>query len=344
MGQTDWEDSFFPSTLGSYQLDGQIGSGTFGEVQRATHCTTGQRVALKQVYVKQPARGPSGLTHPEDAALREIKALRTINHPHVVTLHDVFTKDDTHVLVMELCCTDLAAALDHAKVGWDEALIRGLLRQLLQGVAACHNTGYLHRDLKPANLLLTEEGLLKVGDLGQSRPHDARPGTGRAAAYTAAVATRWYRAPELLLGSRSYGPAADMWAVGCILAEMLGMCPLFSGDSDFDQLGRLVEVLGSISTRTWPEVQHMPDFHKLCFKDAPAAEWNEVFPDASSEAVDLLSHLVQWNPEQRLTAEEALQHSFLSKGSVPLELEECRQLAAWTASAQAASKNRRPRA
>ena len=85
--------------------------------------------------------------------------------------------------------------------------------------------GYLHRDLKPANLLLTEEGLLKVGDLGQSRPHDARPGTGTAAAYTAAVATRWYRAPELLLGSRSYGPAADMWAVGCILAEMLGEHP-----------------------------------------------------------------------------------------------------------------------
>ncbi len=87
------------------------------------------------------------------------------------------------------------------------------------------SAGYLHRDLKPANLLLTEEGVLKVGDLGQSRPHDAQPGTGRAAAYTAAVATRWYRAPELLLGSRSYGPAADMWAVGCILAEMLGEHP-----------------------------------------------------------------------------------------------------------------------
>ena len=83
--------------------------------------------------------------------------------------------------------------------------------------------GYLHRDLKPANLLLTEGGVLKVGDLGQSRPHDAA--VGRAAAYTHAVATRWYRAPELLLGSRSYGPAADMWAVGCIFAEMLGEHP-----------------------------------------------------------------------------------------------------------------------
>ena len=81
--------------------------------------------------------------------------------------------------------------------------------------------GYLHRDLKPANLLLTAEGALKVGDLGLARPHDAPQG-GRAAAYTHTVATRWYRAPELLLGSRRYGPAADMWAVGCIFAEMLG--------------------------------------------------------------------------------------------------------------------------
>ena len=80
--------------------------------------------------------------------------------------------------------------------------------------------GYLHRDLKPANLLLTAEGALKVGDLGLARPHDAAG--GRAAAYTHTVATRWYRAPELLLGSRRYGPAADMWAVGCIFAEMLG--------------------------------------------------------------------------------------------------------------------------
>ena len=89
--------------------------------------------------------------------------------------------------------------------------------------------GYLHRDLKPANLLLTEEGVLKVGDLGLARPHDAQ--AGRAAAYTHTVATRWYRAPELLLGSRSYGPPADMWAVGCILAEMLGAHP--QGSAEF---------------------------------------------------------------------------------------------------------------
>ncbi len=83
--------------------------------------------------------------------------------------------------------------------------------------------GFLHRDLKPGNLLLSEHGVLKVGDLGLARPHDARP--GRAATYTHAVATRWYRAPELLLGSCDYGPAADMWAVGCIFAEMLGRTP-----------------------------------------------------------------------------------------------------------------------
>lgn len=84
--------------------------------------------------------------------------------------------------------------------------------------------GYLHRDLKPANLLLTEGGVLKVGDLGLARLQDAQagPGTGRAAAYTATVATRWYRAPELLLASHAYGPPADMWALGCIFAEMLG--------------------------------------------------------------------------------------------------------------------------
>ncbi|CAK0784276.1 hypothetical protein CVIRNUC_007480 [Coccomyxa viridis] len=341
MGPEEWDDPFFPGVIGSYRITGQIGSGTFGEVQQAVHCVTGKTVALKQVYLKQPVRGPAGLSNPAQNVQREIAALRALKHPNVVTLLDVIPRGDSHVLVMELCSTDLAAALEHAKWRWDRPLIRALLQQLLQGIAACHQAGYLHRDLKPANLLLTAEGALKVGDLGLARPHDA-PAGGRAAAYTCTVATRWYRAPELLLGSRRYGPAADMWAVGCIFAEMLGMCPLFPGESDFDQLGRVVEILGSIRLPDWPEAEHMPDFRKLCFMETPATDLKELYPDASAQEVDLLTHLIQWNPGDRLTAEQALQHEYLSAVSQVKALEDCKQLVAWTVSAQAAGKQNKP--
>ncbi|CAL8469313.1 g8854 [Coccomyxa elongata] len=143
----------------------------------------------------------------------------------------------------------------------DDALFGMSETPLIGSYKVTGKIGYLHRDLKPANLLLTWEGELKVADMGLARARDVT--LERSAGYTHTVATRWYRAPELLLASHSYGPAADMWSVGCILAEMLGAGPLFAGDTDLDQLGRVVAVLGSINVQDWPEVTALPDFGKV---------------------------------------------------------------------------------
>ncbi|KAK9908405.1 hypothetical protein WJX75_007433 [Coccomyxa subellipsoidea] len=291
--------------IGHYKITGKIGSGAFSEVFEGVHMDTGQEVALKHITKTLQERGRDGIDA-KHAWSREIKVMQDLTHPNIVRLLDIVPQGDALVLVMELCAINLAEALQHTSQRLDEAIVKALLLQLLHGIATCHEAGYLHRDLKPANLLLTPEGVLKVADMGLARPRDAA--AERAGGYTHTVATRWYRAPELLLASHSYGPAADMWAVGCILAEMLGLGPLFAGETDLDQLGRVTAVLGSIDVQDWQEAKTLPDFGKVFFAESPAISMAEILPDASTAALDLQSQLLIWNPRKRMAAAAPLSY------------------------------------
>ena len=131
------------------------------------------------------------------------------------------------------------------------------------------------------------------------------------------VATRWYRAPELLYGSRDYTEGVDLWAVGCILGELLNNCPLFPGENDIDQLGIVIRNLGTPTEQSWPGVGNLPDYSKITFPDTSGIPYTDMVPEATPGAVDLLSNLVIYDSNKRLPAKNALKHHFFHELPFP---------------------------
>uniref|UniRef100_A0A8C6AZY6 Cyclin-dependent kinase 7 n=3 Tax=Cetacea TaxID=9721 RepID=A0A8C6AZY6_MONMO len=165
-------------------------------------------------------------------------------------------------------------------------------------------------DLKPNNLLLDENGVLKLADFGLAKSFGS-PNR----AYTHQVVTRWYRAPELLFGARMYGVGVDMWAVGCILAELLLRVPFLPGDSDLDQLTRIFETLGTPTEEQWPDMCSLPDF--VTFKSFPGIPLQHIFIAAGDDLLDLIQGLFLFNPCTRITATQALKTKYFSNRPGP---------------------------
>ncbi|XP_058499800.1 cyclin-dependent kinase 20 isoform X3 [Solea solea] len=226
-----------------YSILGRIGEGAHGIVFKAKHIETGETVALKKV----------ALRHLEDGipnqALREIKALQEIeDNQHVVKLKDVFPHGTGFVLVFDFMLSDLSEVIRNAQRPLTPAQVKGYMRMLLKGVAFLHHNNIMHRDLKPANLLISSSGHLKIADFGLARLFSEQGER----LYSHQVATRWYRAPELLYGARRYDEGVDLWAVGCIFAELLNSSPLFPGENDIEQLCCVLRVLGTPTQESWP--------------------------------------------------------------------------------------------
>uniref|UniRef100_A0A8C9W4R1 Cyclin-dependent kinase 7 n=1 Tax=Scleropages formosus TaxID=113540 RepID=A0A8C9W4R1_SCLFO len=165
-------------------------------------------------------------------------------------------------------------------------------------------------DLKPNNLLLDENGVLKLADFGLAKAFGSPNRV-----YTHQVVTRWYRSPELLFGARMYGVGVDMWAVGCILAELLLRVPFLPGDSDLDQLTKIFEALGTPTEETWPGLTSLPDY--VSFKLFPGTPLENIFSAASDDLLELLRGLFTFNPCTRITATQALKKSYFSNRPGP---------------------------
>uniref|UniRef100_A0A4W4FS02 Cyclin-dependent kinase 7 n=1 Tax=Electrophorus electricus TaxID=8005 RepID=A0A4W4FS02_ELEEL len=165
-------------------------------------------------------------------------------------------------------------------------------------------------DLKPNNLLLDENGVLKLADFGLAKAFGSPNRV-----YTHQVVTRWYRAPELLFGARMYGIGVDMWAVGCILAELLLRVPFLAGDSDLDQLTKIFETLGTPTEDTWPGMTSLPDY--VSFKLFPGTPLEHIFSAASDDLLELLQGLFTFNPCTRITASKALRMRYFSQRPAP---------------------------
>ncbi|XP_057288302.1 cyclin-dependent kinase 20 [Pezoporus wallicus] len=287
--------------MDQYILLGRIGEGAHGVVFKAKDRKTGELVALKKIPLRRPEEGLPPQT------LREIKALRHIEeHPHVVRLGAVFAAGPAVVLALELLVGDLGGLLRSAPAPLAPPRVRALLAMTLRGLSHCHRHHVMHRDLKPANLLLDAHGRLKLGDLGLARvlgPPCTRP-------YSHQVATRWYRAPELLYGARDYDEGVDIWAVGCIFGELLNLSPLFPGDNDIEQLCCVLRALGTPSPSAWPELRALPDYPKLRFARWAPAPLERLVPGAGPLARDLLRRLLRMRPARRPRADQALLHPY----------------------------------
>ncbi|XP_014815961.1 PREDICTED: mitogen-activated protein kinase 7-like [Calidris pugnax] len=201
--------------------------------------------------------------------------------------------------------------------------VRYFLYQLLRGLKYIHSANVLHRDLKPSNLLVNENCELKIGDFGMARGLGADPRQAKAF-LTEYVATRWYRAPELLLSLHRYTRAIDMWSVGCIFAEMLGRRQLFPGRNYVHQLQLIMAVLGTPpatvmaaigAERVRAYVQSLPP--------RPPVPWENLFGDAEPDALALLGRMLRFDPRERVGVAEALRHPFLAKYHDPEDEPEC---------------------
>ncbi|XP_017908018.1 PREDICTED: cyclin-dependent kinase 20 isoform X3 [Capra hircus] len=235
------------------------------------------------------------------------------------------SKTVSFVLAFEFMLSDLAEVVRHTQRPLAQAQVKSYLQMLLKGVAFCHANNIVHRDLKPANLLISASGQLKIADFGLARVFS--PDGNRL--YTHQVATRWYRAPELLYGARQYDQGVDLWAVGCILGELLNGSPLFPGENDIEQLCCVLRILGTPSPQVWPvcrglpfggvgEITELPDYNKISFKEQAPVPLEEVLPDASPQALDLLGRFLLYPPQQRISASQALLHHYFFTAPLPV--------------------------
>lgn len=176
---------------------------------------------------------------------------------------------------------------------------------MLDGIAYCHSHRILHRDLKPQNLLIDRTNdALKLADFGLARAFGLPMRQ-----YTHEVITLWYRAPEILLGSKHYSTPVDLWSVGCIFAEMVNQKPLFPGDSEIDELFKIFQIRGTPNEDTYPGVSSLPDY-KDVFPKWRRQELATVVPSLCPRGLDLLDKLLEYLPSRRISAKEALRHEY----------------------------------
>ncbi|CAL1676837.1 unnamed protein product [Lasius platythorax] len=283
-----------------YVISGQIGEGAQGLVLKARDVSKDQEVALKKILIKRTEDGlPVSI-------IREVESLQQLQHPYVVVLLDAFPSGLDFVMVFEYMPSGLWEVLRDADISLTLAQIKTYMKMLLEGMAYVHGKRIIHRDLKPANLLISAEGVLKIADFGLSR----LMWQDNTKAYSHQVATRWYRAPELLYGARYYSSAIDMWSIGCIFGEMLNTSPLFPGETDIEQLAIVLKYLGSPTSESWPELTSLPDYNKISFPYHKSTTWESIIQDAQPEAIDLIRQILIYNSSRRLTAEQALCHKY----------------------------------
>ncbi|KDN47953.1 putative KIN28-cyclin-dependent ser/thr protein kinase [Tilletiaria anomala UBC 951] len=291
----------------SYSKLAKIGEGTYASVFLAQHLPTGRKVAIKKIKVLSSKDGL------DVTAIREVKFLKELKHPNVIQMYDVFSSGSTTPslnLVLEFLSSNLEELIKDRSLIFTPADIKSWMAMTLRGLEYCHRSWCLHRDLKPNNLLISPSGELKIADFGLAREFG-----DPFAHMTSQVITRWYRPPELLMGSKSYSGAVDIWSVGCIFAELMLRTPYLPGESDLEQLTKICRALGTPTDQDWPDMKHLPDYVQI--EKFPKQHMSMLFTAANADTLDLLSRCLTFNPHSRITADEALLHAYFRNAPAP---------------------------
>ncbi|KAL4618173.1 cyclin-dependent kinase-like 2 isoform X2 [Arapaima gigas] len=286
-----------------YETLGLLGEGSYGVVIKCRNRENGSIVAVKKFLGSEDDKVVKKI------ALREIKMLKQLQHDNLVNLLEVCRKKRRWYLVFEFVEHTILDDLEQHPGGLEYNKVRRYLFQILRGIAFCHQHNVIHRDIKPENVLVSQSGVVKLCDFGFARTM-AAPGE----IYTDYVATRWYRAPELLVGETKYGKAVDVWAVGCLFVEMLTGEPLFPGDSDIDQLHHIIRCFGHLTPKHQEVFYKNPIFTGVSLPEVTEKiTLEQRFPKFSPVVSDLTKKCLQIDPDQRPLCSDLLHHDFFTK-------------------------------
>lgn len=301
--------------MNKYEVLGVVGEGAYSVVLKCRNKDTGEVVAIKKFKESEDDEIVRKTT------LREVKILRMLKHENIVMLREAFRRKGRLYLVFEYVERTLLEVLEANPNGVDPALVQKYVYELVKAIQWCHCNDVVHRDIKPENLLIGSDDTLKLCDFGFARTLPQRGG-----ALTDYVATRWYRAPELLLAWEqnghsftNYGQAVDMWAIGCIMGELIDGQPLFPGESEIDQLYLIQRVLGPLTPEQLELFLRNPRFLGLKFPDMTRPETLEkrYLGKVTKKLIQFMKALLKMEPSERATSTECLEHAYLEGVAQP---------------------------
>ncbi|KAF3942203.1 hypothetical protein ABW19_dt0210259 [Dactylella cylindrospora] len=296
--------------------DRKLGEGTYAIVNlghlKATATKPAVPVAIKKIKVNTEFR--DGLSMD---AIREVKYLRELHHPNIISLLDVFSsKNQNLCLVLEFLDSDLEMIIKDSSLTLSMADVKSWMLMSLRGLWWCHKSFVLHRDIKPNNLLLASNGVLKLADFGLARSF-----SDPYRKMTSNVITRWYRPPELFYGAEHYSSSVDIFSLGLVFCELMLRTPFLPGRTDLNQLELICQALGTPSEENWPGVSSLPGYYTPQIEGAVKERGKDFFMNtfiAAGEAgVDLLMKMIRLDPRKRINARDALDSAWFSQEPHP---------------------------
>ncbi|XP_065200228.1 extracellular signal-regulated kinase 2-like [Planococcus citri] len=298
--------------LDRYIVKRRIGKGAYGIVWRAIDKKSKTEVALKKIFDAFQNKTDAQRTY------REIFYLQRFSeHPNIVRLFHIHRA---------LNCNDIYLVFEYMEVDLHKVIRKGnilkdihnryIIYQILKAIAYIHSANVIHRDLKPANILLNSECVCKVADFGLARSvqeQNSSYGERYDPSLTDYIATRWYRAPEILVASKMYQKGVDMWSIGCILAELLLGRPLFPGSSTINQIEL---IMSTVPPKSKADIKAISTGYGKSllekFTFVKSHTLNKKLRHVDEDAYDLLSKLLVFNPLHRITSTMALEHPYVN--------------------------------
>ncbi|XP_036906352.1 cyclin-dependent kinase-like 3 isoform X2 [Sturnira hondurensis] len=289
-----------------YETLGKVGEGSYGTVMKCKHKDTGQIVAIK-IFYEKPEKSVNKI------AMREIKFLKQFHHENLVNLIEVFRQKKKIHLVFEFIDHTILDELQHYCHGLESKRLKKYLFQIIRAIEYLHNNNIIHRDIKPENILVSQSGITKLCDFGFARTL-AAPGD----IYTDYVATRWYRAPELVLKDTCYGKPVDIWALGCMIIEMATGNPFLPSSSDLDLLHKIVLKVGNLTPHLQNIFSKSPVFAGVILPQVQHPKnARKKYPKLNGLLADAVHACLQIDPAERISSTDLLHHEYFTRDGFP---------------------------
>ena len=288
-----------------YQILDVIGEGAYGIVYKCIDRETNETLAIKKLleeYDKLPKKEIN----------REIYALQVSNHENIIKFIEAILNKGYLYIVTEYADKNLLQIIEENPKGLNPELIRSFIYQLCKAVSYLNSKNIIHRDIKPENILVNNNSTIKLCDFGLARKLKIDPKTNYYGKMTDYMATRWYRAPELILSQGIYGPEIDFWSIGCIMGELADGKPVFPGDNQINQLEYIIKLIGNLPEKLVEYYNKNPVFNvnKLFKVEKPETLEKKYENIMSPDAIDFMKGLLELDPDKRLNADTVFEHKY----------------------------------